>query len=72
MSTQTSARKPTLHYALSLLAWRPATYVFPVLYDDKSQPLLKDYLRRASNDPEQIRDWFRTSERRPGACHGRD
>ncbi len=45
MSTQTSARKPTLHCVLGLLAWRPATYVFPVLYDDKSQPLLKDYLR---------------------------
>ena len=64
MSTQNPERKPTLHYALSLLAWRPSTCVFPVLYDDKSQPLLKDYLRRASNDPAQIRDWFRFWEKR--------
>ena len=51
MRAPTPKTKPTLHYALSLVAWRPSTCVFPVLYDDKSQPLLKDYLRRASNDP---------------------
>jgi Bifunctional DNA primase/polymerase, N-terminal len=50
--------KPALHYALRLIAWRPRTCVFPVLYDDKSQPLLKDYLNRASNDPAQVREWF--------------
>ena len=66
MRKDTSAKKSTLHYALSLLAWRPSTCVFPVLYDDKSQPLLKDYLKRASNDVEQIRDWFRFWERRTG------
>jgi hypothetical protein len=65
-NTQDPSRKPTLHYALSLLAWRPSTRVFPVLYDDKSQPLLKDYLRRASNDPAQIWDWFRFWEKRTG------
>ena len=61
-----STKKPTLHYALRLIAWRPSTCVFPVLYDDKSQPLLKDYLNRASNDPNQIRDWFYFWKKRTG------
>jgi hypothetical protein len=66
MSTQAPTRKPTLHYALRLIAWRPSTCVLPVLYDDKSQPLLKDYLNRASNDPDQIRDWFYFWKKRTG------
>jgi hypothetical protein len=66
MSAPTPKTKSTLHCALSLLAWRPSTRVFPVLYDDKGQALLKDYLRKASNDPAQIREWFRFWEKRTG------
>jgi hypothetical protein len=40
--------------------------MFPVLHDDKSQPLLKDYLNRASNDPAQVRDWAEFWQRRTG------
>jgi hypothetical protein len=32
-------------------------HLFPVEFDNKAQPLLKDYLNRASNDPAQIRRW---------------
>ncbi len=66
MKAQAPASKSALPCALKLIAWRPKTCVFPVLYNDKSQPLLKDYLNRASNDPEQIRDWFNYWTNRTG------
>ena len=34
-------------------------HLFPVKFDDKSQPLLKDYLSKASADPEQIKRWHK-------------
>jgi len=48
---------PTLDIALSSLQTFPWLHLFPVAFDNKAQPLLKDYLKRASSDPEQIRRW---------------
>ena len=47
----------TLHIALASLEKFPWLHLFPVAFNNKAQPLLKDYLRRASNDPTQIRRW---------------
>jgi hypothetical protein len=47
----------TLDVALISLKKWPGLHLFPVAFDNKAQPLLKDYLRRASNDPAQIRRW---------------
>ena len=47
----------TLHIALTSLEKFPWLHLFPVAFDNKAQPLLKDYLKRASNDPAQIRRW---------------
>jgi len=47
----------TLDIALVSLAKFPWLHLFPVAFDSKAQPLLKDYLKRASNDPAQIRRW---------------
>jgi hypothetical protein len=47
----------TLQIALDSLKRFPGLHLFPVAFDNKAQPLLKDYLSRASNDPAQIRRW---------------
>jgi Bifunctional DNA primase/polymerase, N-terminal len=47
----------TLDIALASLEKFPWLHLFPVAFDNKAQPLLKDYLKRASNDPAQIRRW---------------
>ena len=47
----------TLDIALISLKRYPWLHLFPVAFDNKAQPLLKDYLKRASNDPAQIRRW---------------
>ncbi len=47
----------TLDIALISLKNFPCLHLFPVAFDNKAQPLLKDYLKRASNDPAQIRRW---------------
>jgi hypothetical protein len=47
----------TLHIALASLETFPWLHLFPVAFDNKAQPLLKDYLKRASSDPAQIRRW---------------
>jgi hypothetical protein len=47
----------TLHIAMASLEEFPSLHLFPVAFDNKAQPLLKDYLKRASNDPAQIRRW---------------
>jgi len=46
-----------LDVALIALGNLPGLHLFPVEFGNKAQPLLKDYLRRASNDPAQIRRW---------------
>jgi hypothetical protein len=47
----------TLQIALDSLERFPWLHLFPVAFDNKAQPLLKDYLNRASNDPAQVRRW---------------
>jgi hypothetical protein len=47
----------TLPVALAALDKFPWLHLFPVAFDNKAQPLLKDYLKRASKDPAQIRRW---------------
>jgi hypothetical protein len=47
----------TLDLALVSLEKFPWLHLFPVEFDNKAQPLLKEYLKRASNDPAQIRRW---------------
>jgi Bifunctional DNA primase/polymerase, N-terminal len=47
----------TLDIALLLLKKFSWLHMFPVAFDNKAQPLLKDYLNRASNDPARIRGW---------------
>jgi hypothetical protein len=47
----------TLDIALISLKKWPGLHLFPVEFGNKAQPLLKDYLKRASNDPAQIRRW---------------
>jgi Bifunctional DNA primase/polymerase, N-terminal len=51
--------KPTCTIQAALVALKefPWLHLFPVAFDNKAQPLLKDYLKRASNDPAQIRRW---------------
>ena len=44
----------TLDIALISLKRYPWLHLFPVAFDNKAQPLLKDYLKQASNDPAQI------------------
>ena len=43
--------------ALAAVKADPTLHLFPVKFGDKSQPLLKDYLKKASNDPAKIRAW---------------
>ncbi|WP_338830438.1 bifunctional DNA primase/polymerase [Bradyrhizobium sp. 27S5] len=45
----------TLEPALDALREMPWLYLFPVHPDKKGQPLLRDYLKRASNDPEILK-----------------
>ena len=47
----------TIQAALVALKEFPWLHLFPVAFDNKAQPLLKNYLKRASNDPAQIRRW---------------
>src|SRR6266478_1282299 len=47
----------TLAIALTALSKHPCLHLFPVEFGNKAQPLLKGYLKRASNDPEQICEW---------------
>jgi hypothetical protein len=47
----------TLHIALASLEKFPWLHLFPVAFDNKAQPLLKDYLNRGSNDPARICRW---------------
>jgi hypothetical protein len=47
----------TPEIALAALDRYPDLHLFPVEFGNKAQPLLKDYLKRASNDPAQIRRW---------------
>ena len=47
----------TLDIALAALSKHPCLHLFPVEFGNKAQPLLKDYLNRASNHPAQIRRW---------------
>jgi bifunctional DNA primase/polymerase-like protein len=47
----------TIQVALAALKEFPWLHLFPVEFDNKAQPLLKDYLKRASNDPARIRRW---------------
>jgi len=49
--------KRTRDIALTSLEQFPWLHLFPVAFDNKAQPLLKDYLKRASNEPAQIRRW---------------
>lgn len=44
----------TLELALDALRKMPWLYLFPVHPDKKGQPLLRDYLKRASNDPVRL------------------
>jgi hypothetical protein len=45
----------TLELALDALRERPWLFLFPVHPDKKGQPLLRDYLKRASNNPERLK-----------------
>jgi hypothetical protein len=47
----------TLQIVLDSFERFPGLHLFPVEFDNKAQPLLKDYLKRASNDTAQIRRW---------------
>jgi hypothetical protein len=47
----------TLDIAILSLKKFPWLHLFPVAFDNKGQPLLKDYLKRASNDSARIRQW---------------
>jgi hypothetical protein len=57
MSLEKSKPICTIQVALAALKEFPWLHLFPVAFDNKAQPLLKDYLKRASNDPTQIRRW---------------
>jgi Bifunctional DNA primase/polymerase, N-terminal len=47
----------SLNVALGALKRFRQLHLFPVAPENKAQPLLKDYLKRASNDPSQLRRW---------------
>jgi Bifunctional DNA primase/polymerase, N-terminal len=47
----------SLDVALDALKRFPRLHLFPVAPENKAQPLLKNYLKRASNDPAQLRRW---------------
>src|SRR6266566_4324538 len=53
----------TLDLALDYLTLYPARYVFPLKARDKFPPLIRDNLRQASNNFDQIRRWH---DRWPG------
>jgi hypothetical protein len=57
MSIETLKPACTIQVALAALKEFPWLHLFPVEFDNKAQPLLKDYLKRASNDPARIRRW---------------
>jgi hypothetical protein len=47
----------SLDVALDALKRFPQLHLFPIAPENKSQPLLKNYLKRASNDPTRLRRW---------------
>ena len=47
----------SLDVALDALKRFPQLHLFPVAPENKAQPLLKRYLKRASSDPAQLRRW---------------
>jgi len=47
----------TLDLALDYLTWFPNRYLFPIAPGKKTPPLIRDNLKKASNDFEQIRRW---------------
>ncbi len=51
--------KSTLDLALDYLVAHPNRFIFPVKRLSKSPPLVSDNLRKASDDPEQIRRWHK-------------
>jgi Bifunctional DNA primase/polymerase, N-terminal len=61
MSTRVASPRRTaqssLEIALVALKRFPGLHLFPVAPENKAQPLLKAYLKRASNDPSQLRRW---------------
>ena len=61
--------KPPSSLALALdhLERRPDTYLFPIKAGKKTPPLISDNLRKASNDPAQIKAWH---DRWPGCNWG--
>jgi hypothetical protein len=44
----------TLELALAAIGENPSLFLFPIDPDKKGQPLLRDYLKRASNDPVRL------------------
>lgn len=56
----------SLDIALDTLKRFPWLHLFPVAPENKSQPLLGDYPKRASNSPEQLRQWHAYWKRRLG------
>jgi hypothetical protein len=49
----------TLDLALNYLAFNPGRYLFPIKAGAKFPPLIQDNLAQASNDPEQIKAWYK-------------
>ena len=47
----------SLNVGLDALKQFPRLHLFPVAPENKAQPLLKNYLNRASNDRAQLRRW---------------
>jgi hypothetical protein len=59
MSTRPPRRagQSSLDVALDALKRFPRLHLFPVAPENKAQPLLKNYLKRASNDGARLRQW---------------
>jgi len=55
--SQAAGQINTLDLALNAVEQRPFLYLFPVHPLIKGQPLLADYLKAASNKPEQLKRW---------------
>ena len=49
----------TLDIALECLKQHPSWFLFPIKRLEKTPPCFNDNLRLASNDPEQIRKWYK-------------
>ena len=66
-SPRSSKPLSSLELALDHLERHPDTYVFPIKAGKKTPPLISDNLRKASNDPAQIKAWH---DRWPGCNWG--